>query len=212
MMGTWSPRRNPCPSSIPGVRPIAAGDQTPHCSRVIRTHRPGPLPPRPATSRPIPRPPQCPGPPSGSSVPTGTVLAILVAAAIPYLMVVRHELAADSASPIWLLPVVAPMVAAALGAALVPHLPHGEWQSTMILGCYALFGMSLLMTLTILPGIWNRLVRFGALPLALTPTLFLILGPLGQSVTAVGHIAEFGAPVVRAPSGDAMDGPREPCR
>ncbi|MET8397933.1 TDT family transporter [Streptomyces sp900116325] len=120
----------------------------------------------------------------------GTAIGLVVAVAIPYLMVVRHRPAPGTASPVWLLPVVAPMVSAALGPLLVPELPAGQWQEAMLLACYAMFGLSLLATLTMLPLIFARLVHQGPLPLALTPTLFLVLGPLGQSTTAVGQLAD----------------------
>lgn len=81
------------------------------------------------------------------------------------------------------------MVAAALGPALVPHLPEGQARATMLFGCYGLFGASLLATLVLLPGIWSRLAGGPSSPVALTPTLFLVLGPLGQSTTAVVQIA-----------------------
>ncbi|MBB5120611.1 C4-dicarboxylate ABC transporter [Streptomyces eurocidicus] len=130
---------------------------------------------------------------------TGTVIGLAAAAAIPYLLVTRHKVAADGASPVWLLPVVAPMVSAALGPALVPHLPAGQWREAMVWGCYALFGMSLLATLVILPAVFSRLVHHGPLPLALTPTLILVLGPLGQSTTAVNNLADAAQGTVAAP-------------
>ncbi|MCX5202322.1 TDT family transporter [Streptomyces sp. NBC_00237] len=121
----------------------------------------------------------------------GTVLALLAALAVPYLMVVRHRIEGPgSASPVWLLPVVAPMVSAALGPQLIPHLPEGQARTAMLLSCYALFGLSLLATLLLLPMIFARLLLHGPLPLALTPTLFLVLGPLGQSTTAVNQLAD----------------------
>ncbi|WP_443076390.1 C4-dicarboxylate ABC transporter [Streptomyces sp. NBC_01716] len=120
----------------------------------------------------------------------GTLAGLAAAVGIPYLMVVRHRIRAADASPVWLLPVVAPMVSAALGPALIPYLPAGQWRGTLLLGCYAMFGLSLLATLTLLPLIFGRLVLLGPLPVALTPALFLVLGPLGQSTTAVGHLAE----------------------
>ncbi|MFE4263595.1 TDT family transporter [Streptomyces sp. NPDC056883] len=129
----------------------------------------------------------------------GTAVGLLVAAAIPYLMALRHELKPGSASPVWILPVVAPMVAAALGPLLVPHLPAGQWQQALLLGCYAMFGMSLLATLCLLPIIFARLLAGPRLPLALTPTLFLVLGPLGQSTTAANNFADAAPPVLRAP-------------
>ncbi|WP_245795897.1 TDT family transporter [Actinacidiphila alni] len=138
----------------------------------------------------------------------GTVTALLVAAAVPYLMVAEHRIGLDDASPVWLLPVVAPMVAAATGPALIPHLPEGAGQAreALLLGCYAMFGLSLLATLIMLPLVWSRLMRRGPLPLALTPTLFLVLGPLGQSTTAVGQTADAAPGTVPAPYDAALRG------
>ncbi|WP_440581860.1 ArsA-related P-loop ATPase [Streptomyces flavofungini] len=129
----------------------------------------------------------------------GTAIGLAAAVAVPYLMVVRHRVTADQASPVWLLPVVAPMVSAAVGPLLVPHLPAGQAQQTLLHACFAMFGLSLLATLVMLPVIFTRLVTTGPLPLALTPTLFLVLGPLGQSTTATGKLADVAPGVVPAP-------------
>jgi tellurite resistance protein TehA-like permease len=69
-----------------------------------------------------------------------------------------------SASPVWLLPVVAPMVSASFGP----------------------------------------LVHTGPLPLALTPALFLVLGPLGQSTTAVDKLADVAPGAIQAPYADGL--------
>ncbi|MGW2226726.1 TDT family transporter [Streptomyces formicae] len=129
----------------------------------------------------------------------GTAIGLAAAVAIPYLMVVRHRIAADQATPVWLLPVVAPMVSAAVGPLFVPHLPAGQARETLLYACFAMFGLSLLATLVMLPVIFARLVTAGPLPLALTPTLFLVLGPLGQSTTAANKFADFAPGVVPAP-------------
>lgn len=52
----------------------------------------------------------------------GTVVGLAAAVAVPYLMAVRHRVEPHQATPVWLLPVVAPMVSAALGPLLVPYL------------------------------------------------------------------------------------------
>ncbi|MDI3386862.1 TDT family transporter [Streptomyces sp. B-S-A8] len=135
----------------------------------------------------------------------GTAVGLVAAAAIPYLMVTRHQVDAGSASPVWLLPVVAPMVSAAQGPLLLPHLPAGQWQEAMLLGSYALFGLSLLATLLMLPLIFGRLVVHGPLPLALTPALFLVLGPLGQSTTAVNSLADVAPTAIGGPYAGAFE-------
>ncbi|MEV8390378.1 MULTISPECIES: TDT family transporter [unclassified Streptomyces] len=136
----------------------------------------------------------------------GTLLGLVVAVAIPYLMVVRHRVEPADASPVWLLPVVSPMVSAAVGPLLVPHLAAGQGRAALLLGCYALFGVSLLATLMMLPLIFGRLVAHGPLPLALTPLLFLVLGPLGQSTTAVNQLADVAPGAIGAPYAAALGG------
>ncbi|WP_055492765.1 TDT family transporter [Streptomyces sp. TP-A0356] len=129
----------------------------------------------------------------------GTVVGLFAAVAVPYLMIARHRIEPGDATPVWLLPLVAPMVSAAQGPLLVPHLPAGQPRETLLLACSALFGAGLLATLVMLPLILARLISAGPLPLALTPTLFLVLGPLGQSTTAVGASADVAPGVVPAP-------------
>ncbi|MGF0172804.1 TDT family transporter [Streptomyces sp. Marseille-Q5077] len=129
----------------------------------------------------------------------GTVIGLAAAIAVPYLMAVRHRIEPSQATPVWLLPLVAPMVSAALGPLLVPHLPAGQARETLLLACFAMFGLSLLATLLMLPIVFARLITGGPLPLVLTPTLFLVLGPLGQSTTAVGIFADVAPGVVPEP-------------
>ncbi len=134
----------------------------------------------------------------------GTAIGLVMAVTVPYLMVVRHQVEAGQATPVWLLPLVAPMVSAALGPLLIPHLPAGQPREAMLLACYAMFGISLLATLLMLPLVFGRLIVGGPLPLALTPTLFLVLGPLGQSTTAVNQLADMAPQSIGAPYAGAL--------
>ncbi|QKW10687.1 TDT family transporter [Streptomyces sp. NA04227] len=121
---------------------------------------------------------------------SGTLVGLVAAVVVPYLMITRHRITAAGATPVWLLPLVAPMVSAATGPALMPYLPEGQWRDTLGAACLAMFGLSLLAVLTVVPLVVHRLLHHGALPLALTPSLFLVLGPLGQSTTAAGSLAD----------------------
>ncbi|MEW1638050.1 TDT family transporter [Streptomyces sp. NPDC093801] len=134
----------------------------------------------------------------------GTAVGLVMAVVVPYLMVVRHRVEASQASPVWLLPVVSPMVSAAVGPLLVPHLPAGQPREALLLACYAMFGVSLLAVLLLLPLVFGRLITHGPLPLALTPALFLVLGPLGQSTTAVNQLADVAPGAVDAPYAGAL--------
>ncbi|MET8951773.1 TDT family transporter [Streptomyces sp. NPDC004393] len=135
----------------------------------------------------------------------GSAAGLAVAVAVPYLMVARHRIEPDQAGPVWLLCLVAPMVSAAQGPLLIPQLPAGQGRETLLLGCLAMFGLSLLATLVMLPLILARLIVRGPLPLAQTPALFLVLGPLGQSVTATGAFAGAAAGAVPAPYAHGLD-------
>ncbi|MBB5917905.1 C4-dicarboxylate transporter/malic acid transport protein [Nocardia transvalensis] len=129
----------------------------------------------------------------------GTALGLWTAAAVPYRMITRHRLAPDAAFGGWLMPVVPPMVSAATGALLVPHTPAGQWRLTLLLACLAMFGLSLIAALVTITMIWSRLVHFGTPAGGMVPTLWIVLGPLGQSVTAAGLLADAGPAALPGP-------------
>jgi C4-dicarboxylate transporter/malic acid transport protein len=116
----------------------------------------------------------------------GTAGGLFTAVSIPFLMFTQFDVRPDAAFGGWLMPVVPPMVSAASGALLIPHTPAGVWRSTLLYGCYAMFGMSLMAALIIIAMIWSRLAHFGTSGTARVPTLWIVLGPLGQSITAAG--------------------------
>ncbi|MEV6431888.1 TDT family transporter [Nocardia sp. NPDC051463] len=119
----------------------------------------------------------------------GTALGLLTAIAIPYRMFTHHHFEPNAAFGGWLMPVVPPMVSAALGALLLPYAPAGQIRLTMIVLCVAMFGMSLIAALVTITMIWSRLAHYGIPEAGMVPTLWLVLGPLGQSFTAAGLLA-----------------------
>ncbi|REE99767.1 C4-dicarboxylate ABC transporter [Thermomonospora umbrina] len=118
---------------------------------------------------------------------TGAVYSLAVVFAVPYLLITRHAARVSAAPPTWLLPVVAPVVAAALGPPLIPHLRSAHLREALLFACQGMFGVGLLATLALLPVVIASAAR---LPRPLTPSLFLVLGPLGQSTTALAQLAE----------------------
>jgi C4-dicarboxylate transporter/malic acid transport protein len=133
----------------------------------------------------------------------GTLLGLATAVWIPFQMMTSHDVTPTSPFGGWLMPVVPPMVSAANGALLIPHLPTAQARLAMLLACYAMFGISLFATLFIVPQIWQRLVLYKAGPAATVPTVWIVLGPLGQSVTAANALAGDAATVLPAPYGTA---------
>lgn len=134
----------------------------------------------------------------------GTVLGLVTAALVPIRAVTTHEVRDDAAFGGWLMPVVPPMVSAATGAALIPHLPVGQAQQTMLLACYMFFGLTLVCSILVIGFIWNRLLRHGVGAAGAVPTLWIVLGPVGQSITAAHHLGAVAPDVLGRPYGTAF--------
>ena len=135
----------------------------------------------------------------------GTVAGLITATIVPYYAFTRHETKPESAFGGWLMPVVPPMVSASTGALLVPYTPVGQARETLLLGCYVMFGLSLVTSLIIITQIWGRLVQHKIGPAASVPTLWIVLGPLGQSITAVNLIAVAAQTVLPSPYSAGSD-------
>jgi C4-dicarboxylate transporter/malic acid transport protein len=116
----------------------------------------------------------------------GTLGGLFTAMSIPYLMFTQFDVEPDAAFGGWLMPVVPPMVSAATGALLIPHMPADSGRATMLYGCYAMFGLSFVAAMIITTMVWSRLAHFGTSGTERVPTLWIVLGPLGQSITAAG--------------------------
>jgi C4-dicarboxylate transporter/malic acid transport protein len=134
----------------------------------------------------------------------GTLTGLVASAAVPYLMFTRHELSVESTFGYWLMPIVPPMVSAATGAALVAHVTAGQARMDLMLALYAMFGLSLLASLVTITLLWGRLAYHGPGPARTVPTLWIVLGPLGQSITAANLLANVAPSALPAPYGDAL--------
>jgi C4-dicarboxylate transporter/malic acid transport protein len=104
----------------------------------------------------------------------------------------------------WLMPVVPPMVSASTGALLVPHTSAGPARLTLLLGCYALFGLSLAACVRLIPVICRELAGPSVGPARLAPTVWIVLGPLGQSVTAANLLGGAAQLALPAPCARAL--------
>lgn len=135
----------------------------------------------------------------------GTLLGLATAVTVPYRLFTQLQVRSDAAFGGWLMPVVPPMVSAAGGALLVPHAPPGVFRESLLLACYSLFGMSLLASVIVITLIWSRLAHFGSSGSARVPTLWIVLGPVGQSITAAGGLGAAAATAVADPLASALD-------
>lgn len=125
--------------------------------------------------------------------------AFLVAVLVPYFMFTSHDHSLDKMTAIWLLPIVAPEVAASSAGLIASHLlPHLAYPF-LVLG-YMLWGISLSLSCIIITLFFHRLVIHKLPVKELGPTIWLPLGPvsmgalglltLGQSAD---HLLQNGA-------------------
>jgi len=128
----------------------------------------------------------------------GTVTGVLSAAIVPYYAFTRHKNQPESAFGGWLMPIVPPMVSASTGALLVPYAAAGQPRETLLLACYGMFGLSLFASVVVISLIWGRLAQHKIGAAAAVPTLWIVLGPLGQSITAAGLMGNAAVDVLPA--------------
>ncbi len=134
----------------------------------------------------------------------GTLLGLWTAVAVPFRAFTQHEVRSDSAFGGWLMPIVPPMVSAATGPLLIPFLPAGQARLTLELACTVMFGLTLVASLVVITLIWSRLVHHKVGAAAAVPTLWIVLGPLGQSITATHNFGASAPATLPAPYGTAF--------
>jgi tellurite resistance protein TehA-like permease len=90
-----------------------------------------------------------------------------------------HITSLDKMTAAWLLPIVAPIVAAATGAVVAGILPphHALWT---IITSYILWGIGVPTAMIILVIYFQRLTTISLPPIEVAVSVFLPLGPLGQ--------------------------------
>ncbi len=119
----------------------------------------------------------------------GTLAGLVCACLVPYVAFTRHSNGPDAAFGGWLMPVVPPMVSATTGALLAQHLAPGHLRGTLVVLCYGMFALSLAAGLVVSGLVLRRLSRHGIGAAAAVPTLWILLGPLGQSIAAAHGLA-----------------------
>lgn len=120
--------------------------------------------------------------------PAGTLLGLATALLAPSrLRALREAGQEPEAFAGWLMPVVPPMVSAATGPLLLPHVPPAL-GGALLVACLLLAGLALGLSLYVGRLLLRRVRTSGLGPSALVPTWWIVLGPLGQSVTAAHHL------------------------
>ncbi|MGV0742419.1 TDT family transporter [Mycolicibacterium sp. XJ870] len=130
----------------------------------------------------------------------GTVLGLVVSVWLPFAMITGHDHAQVDAVPAWMMPVVPPMVSASTGSLLLAHLAVGQAGMTLLVACYAMFGLSLLAGLITMTMVYSRLVHGGIAEVQAIPTVWIALGVVGQSITAANLLPAHAGSVLTDPA------------
>lgn len=126
----------------------------------------------------------------------GSGLGLVVALWLPFAMITREDRTDIEAVPAWMMPVVSPMVSASTGALLLSHLGPGQAGMTLLVVCYAMFGLSLLTGLITTTMVYSRLMHGGFSQVQAIPTVWIVLGVVGQSITAANLLAAHAGSVL----------------
>lgn len=129
-------------------------------------------------------------------------LALGVALGVPYLMFTRQQHALEKLTGVWLLPIVAPEVAASGAAALAPYLGAAQAQLVLSLG-YVLWGLSLSLAFALIALVLLRLALHKLPDMDFAATSWLPLGPLATGCLA---LIGLGQAAPQAWQGTALQG------
>lgn len=88
------------------------------------------------------------------------------------------------------------MVSASTGALLVPYAPAGQARETLFWACWTLFGLSLAASSVVIVAVMGCFARHGTGEAGSVPTIWIVLGPIGQSITAANLLATVAPRVV----------------
>jgi tellurite resistance protein TehA-like permease len=136
----------------------------------------------------------------------GTVAGLVTAVWIPFRMITGALTSETGAMPAWLMPVVPPMVSAATGAMLIDHLPAGQLRLGLLVICYGMFGLSLIVGFLTIGMVYSRLVHRGLPSVQVAPTVWIMLGMIGQSITAAVLLGNNASLVFRGGQAPIADG------
>jgi tellurite resistance protein TehA-like permease len=115
-----------------------------------------------------------------------SLVAIVVAIGVPYLIFTAQDHAFERMSAVLLLPIVAPEVAASSAATLAPHFA-AETARALIGAGYVLWAISVPLAFSVLTIVFFRLVIHKLPHRDLGPSSWLTLGPIGTG--ALGLLA-----------------------
>ncbi|KAH8665866.1 voltage-dependent anion channel [Tricladium varicosporioides] len=111
---------------------------------------------------------------------------------VPFAIMYLHETALSKMTAAWLLPIVAPIVAAASGGIVAEVLENSQHALWTVIASYVLWGTGVPLAMVVLVIYFQRLTLHKLPPREVIVSVFLPLGPLGQGgygIMQLGKVA-----------------------
>ena len=108
------------------------------------------------------------------------VVSVMCCLGLPFQMMTTHQTRHETMTAAWLLPIVAPVVAAASGGVVASVLPSPSLAVTTIVASYVLWGIGVPLAMVVLTIYFHRLAIHKLPPQEVIVSVFLPLGPMGQ--------------------------------
>lgn len=124
----------------------------------------------------------------------GVAVALFTVITVPYLLFVAHKVSLEDTHASWLIPVVPPIVAAATGAKLIPYWSTLSWQLFFTILILAMFGMTFFLFIMISSLYYSRLVYCSKLSGSFVPSVWILIGPIGMSMTLFSTLPSVTQP------------------
>lgn len=108
------------------------------------------------------------------------IISIACCVGLPFQMMTKHQNRHETMTAAWLLPIVAPIVAAASGSVVASALPNPQHALWTVITSYVLWGTGVPLALVVLVVYFHRLTIHKLPPQEFIVSVFLPLGPMGQ--------------------------------
>jgi len=121
------------------------------------------------------------------------VVSVATCLYLPFILMTTHHQHIETMTAAWLLPIVAPIVAAASGGIVIPVIPDPSSQLITLIVSYVLWGIGVPLAMCVITIYLLRLTTVSLPPKAVIVSSFLPLGPLGQGsfgIMQLGSVAK----------------------
>ena len=123
------------------------------------------------------------------------VIAVATCMYLPFMLIYVHEAELPKMTAVWLLPIVATIVASASGGVVAEVLPNPQHALWTIIVSYILWGTGFPLAMVVLVMYFHRLTIHHLPPREVIVSVFLPLGPIGQGTFALEQLGKVAKKV-----------------